>query len=60
MAQRMERAVRGASGVALQVHVRVYGLTTDGAAIVDATHIEPFAENQNDSIENDLAIICRA
>lgn len=31
-------------------------LTTDGAAIVDAAHIEPFAENQNDDIENGLAL----
>ena len=31
-------------------------LTTDGGAIVDAAHIEPFAENQNDDIENGLAL----
>jgi putative restriction endonuclease len=31
-------------------------LTMDGAAIVDAAHIEPFAENQNDDIENGLAL----
>jgi putative restriction endonuclease len=31
-------------------------LTTEGAAIVDAAHIEPFAENQNDDIENGLAL----
>jgi putative restriction endonuclease len=31
-------------------------LTTDGAAIVDAAHIEPFAEAQNDDIENGLAL----
>jgi putative restriction endonuclease len=31
-------------------------LTTDGAAIVDAAHIEPFAEMQNDDIENGLAL----
>jgi putative restriction endonuclease len=31
-------------------------LTADGAAIVDAAHIEPFAENQNDDIENGLAL----
>ena len=31
-------------------------LTTDGAAIVDAAHIEPFATNQNDDIENGLAL----
>ncbi len=31
-------------------------LTTDGAAIVDAAHIEPFAESQNDDIENGLAL----
>ena len=31
-------------------------LTLDGAAIVDAAHIEPFAENQNDDIENGLAL----
>jgi putative restriction endonuclease len=28
----------------------------DGAAIVDAAHIELFAENQNDEIENGLAL----
>lgn len=31
-------------------------LTMDGAAIVDAAHIEPFAENQNDDIENGIAL----
>jgi putative restriction endonuclease len=31
-------------------------LTTDGAAIVDAAHIEPFAESQNDDVENGLAL----
>jgi len=31
-------------------------LTADGAAIVDAAHIEPFAESQNDDIENGLAL----
>ena len=31
-------------------------LTADGGAIVDAAHIEPFAENQNDDIENGLAL----
>ena len=31
-------------------------LTTDGAAIVDAAHIEPFSESQNDDIENGLAL----
>jgi putative restriction endonuclease len=31
-------------------------LTADGAAIVDAAHIEPFAENQNDDIDNGLAL----
>jgi putative restriction endonuclease len=31
-------------------------LTTDGATIVDAAHIEPFAESQNDDIENGLAL----
>jgi putative restriction endonuclease len=31
-------------------------LTMDGAAIVDAAHIEPFAETQNDDIENGLAL----
>lgn len=31
-------------------------LTVDGAAIVDAAHIEPFAESQNDDIENGLAL----
>jgi putative restriction endonuclease len=31
-------------------------LTTDGTAIVDAAHIEPFAESQNDDIENGLAL----
>ena len=31
-------------------------LTADGAAIVDAAHIEPFAESQNDHIENGLAL----
>lgn len=31
-------------------------LTVDGAAIVDAAHIEPFAEAQNDDIENGLAL----
>lgn len=31
-------------------------LTADGAAIVDAAHIEPFAKNQNDDIENGLAL----
>jgi len=31
-------------------------LTADGAAIVDAAHIEPFAEAQNDDIENGLAL----
>lgn len=31
-------------------------LTTDGAAIVDAAHIEPFAKSQNDDIENGLAL----
>lgn len=31
-------------------------LTADGAAIVDAAHIEPFAEGQNDDIENGMAL----
>ena len=31
-------------------------LTTDGAAIVDAAHIEPFSETQNDDIGNGLAL----
>jgi putative restriction endonuclease len=31
-------------------------LTADGAAIVDAAHIEPFADSQNDDIENGLAL----
>ena len=31
-------------------------LTTDGGAIVDAAHIEPFAESQNDDVENGLAL----
>jgi putative restriction endonuclease len=31
-------------------------LTADGAAIVDAAHIEPFAENQNNDIDNGLAL----
>ncbi len=31
-------------------------LTADGAAIVDAAHIEPFANSQNDDIENGLAL----
>ncbi len=31
-------------------------LTADGAAIVEAAHIEPFAESQNDDIENGLAL----
>jgi putative restriction endonuclease len=31
-------------------------LTTDGAAIVDAAHIEPWADAQNDDIENGLAL----
>jgi hypothetical protein len=31
-------------------------LTSDGAAIVDAAHIEPWAENGNDDIENGLAL----
>ena len=31
-------------------------LTADGGAIVDAAHIEPFAETQNDDIENGLAL----
>ncbi|MDR3459617.1 MAG: HNH endonuclease [Verrucomicrobiae bacterium] len=31
-------------------------LTVDGAAIVDAAHIEPFSENQNDDIENGVAL----
>jgi putative restriction endonuclease len=31
-------------------------LTADGAAIVDAAHIEPFAETQNDDVENGLAL----
>ena len=31
-------------------------LTTDGAAIVDAAHIEPFWETQNDDIGNGLAL----
>ena len=31
-------------------------VTADGAAIVDAAHIEPFAESQNDDIENGLAL----
>lgn len=31
-------------------------LTTDGAAIVDAAHIEPFAKSQNDDIENGVAL----
>lgn len=31
-------------------------MTADGAAIVDAAHIEPFAENQNDDVENGLAL----
>jgi putative restriction endonuclease len=30
--------------------------TADGAAIVDAAHIEPFAETQNGDIENGLAL----
>src|ERR1022692_2458595 len=35
---------------------RLCCLTTDGGAIVDAAHIERFAENQNDDIENGLAL----
>lgn len=31
-------------------------LTSDGAAIVDAAHIEPFAKAQNDDLENGLAL----
>ena len=31
-------------------------VTADGAAIVDAAHIEPFAAAQNDDIENGLAL----
>ena len=31
-------------------------LTTEGAAIVDAAHIESFAHSQNDDIENGLAL----
>ncbi len=31
-------------------------LTADGAAIVDAAHIEPFADSQNDDTENGLAL----
>lgn len=31
-------------------------LTADGAAIVDAAPIEPFAESQNDDLENGLAL----
>jgi putative restriction endonuclease len=31
-------------------------LTTDGAAIVDAAHIEPFAQSQNDDVENGLSL----
>ena len=31
-------------------------MTTDGAVIVDAAHIEPFAEAQNDDIKNGLAL----
>jgi len=31
-------------------------LTVDGGAIVDAAHIEPFAESQNDDVENGLAL----
>jgi putative restriction endonuclease len=34
--------------------VRVFGQY--GAAIVDAAHIEPFAETQKDDIENGLAL----
>ena len=31
-------------------------MTSDGAVIVDAAHIEPFARAQNDDIENGLAL----
>lgn len=31
-------------------------LTTDGAAIVDAAHIESWADNQNDDLQNGLAL----
>jgi putative restriction endonuclease len=31
-------------------------LTTDGTTIVDAAHIEPWAENGNDDIQNGLAL----
>lgn len=31
-------------------------LTVDGAAIVDAAHIEPWAKGQNDDLENGLAL----
>ena len=31
-------------------------LTTDGAAIVDAAHIEPWAASENDDIQNGLAL----
>jgi putative restriction endonuclease len=31
-------------------------VTADGGAIVDSAHIEPFAESQNDDIENGLAL----
>jgi len=43
----------------LTVKVKDYGLcrvTADGAAIVDAAHIEPFAVSQNDDIVNGLAL----
>ncbi len=31
-------------------------LTTDGAAIVDAAHIEPWAASENDDIQNGLGL----
>ena len=31
-------------------------VTADGGTIVDSAHIEPFAESQNDDIENGLAL----
>ncbi|MFN7141761.1 MAG: HNH endonuclease, partial [Limisphaerales bacterium] len=31
-------------------------MTTDGSSIVDAAHIEPWSETQNDDITNGLAL----
>jgi putative restriction endonuclease len=60
-ARKRGRSARFAVQVVLQYKFTcaltgLFCLTTDEATIVDAAHIEPFAQTQNDDIENGLAL----